>query len=158
MVGHLITRLHLLYTAVKFVNQMDKLFPSRSLHPVKWEWPKRQLEHAVKRLAPTTMDAQNTKQWLVCVRECVCVWGRGWSLESETVSHSVMSDSLLPHGLQPTRLFCSCGHSPTARCPGLWSQVGLGSVTTNKASVVDKSPAELFQILCHDLHFLNVEL
>ena len=91
MVGHLITRLHLLYTAVKFVNQMDKLFPSRSLHPVKWEWPKRQLEHAVKRLAPTTMNAQNTKQWLVCVCECVCVWGRGWSLESETVSQSCLT-------------------------------------------------------------------
>ena len=26
--------------------------------------------------------------------------------ESERVSHSVMSDSLQPHGLQPTRLLC----------------------------------------------------
>ena len=31
---------------------------------------------------------------------CVCVW------ESESVNHSVMSDSLLSHELQPTRLLC----------------------------------------------------
>ena len=33
------------------------------------------------------------------------------ALESENVSHSVMSDSLQPHELQPTRLLCPQGFS-----------------------------------------------
>ena len=39
-----------------------------------------------------------------------------------------------------------CGHSPRVRHPGVWSQAGLGSITTNKASGGDGIPAELFQI------------
>ena len=31
---------------------------------------------------------------------------RYWEPESESISHSVVSDSLRPHGLQPARLFC----------------------------------------------------
>ena len=38
-------------------------------------------------------------------------------------------------------------HSPRARHPGMQSQVGLGSVTTNKASRLDGIPVELLQIL-----------
>ena len=32
-----------------------------------------------------------------------------WKCESESVSHSAMSDSVRPHGLQPTRLLCPWG-------------------------------------------------
>ena len=35
------------------------------------------------------------------------------------LSHSVMSDSLLPHGLQPARLLCSWGFSRQDYCSGL---------------------------------------
>ena len=41
-------------------------------------------------------------------------------------------------------------HPPRARHPGMWSQVTLGSIMTNKASGGDGIPAELFQILKHD--------
>ena len=41
-----------------------------------------------------------------------------------------------------------CDHSPGARHPGMWSQVG--SITTNKATGDDGIPAELFQILKDD--------
>ena len=43
--------------------------------------------------------------------------------------------------------------TPGLRCgvaPGMWSQVGLRSITTNKASRVDGIPVELFQILKDD--------
>ena len=43
-----------------------------------------------------------------------------------------------------------CDHPPRARHPGMWSQVGLGSITTNKASGGDGIPVELFQILKDD--------
>ena len=43
-----------------------------------------------------------------------------------------------------------CDHSPRARHPGMWSQVGLRSITMNKASGGDRIPAELFQILEDD--------
>ena len=36
------------------------------------------------------------------------------------------------------------------QCPGMWSQVGLRSITTNKASGCDGIPVELFQILKDD--------
>ena len=41
-------------------------------------------------------------------------------------------------------------HSPRARHPGMWSQVVLGSITTNKASGGDGIPVELFRILKDD--------
>ena len=41
-------------------------------------------------------------------------------------------------------------HSPRARHPGMWSQVGLKSITTNKASGGDGIPVELFHILKDD--------
>ena len=37
-----------------------------------------------------------------------------------------------------------CDHLSRARHPGMWSQVALGSITTNKASEGDGTPAELF--------------
>ena len=40
----------------------------------------------------------------------------------------------------------TCDHSPRARHPGIQSQVGLGSITMNKASGGDGIPVELFQI------------
>ena len=43
-----------------------------------------------------------------------------------------------------------CDHSPTARHPRIWSQVGLRSITTNKARGGDGIPVELFQILKDD--------
>jgi len=43
-----------------------------------------------------------------------------------------------------------CDHSPRARHPGMSSQVGLQSTTTNKASGGDGIPVELFQILKDD--------
>ena len=42
-----------------------------------------------------------------------------------------------------------CDHSPGARHPGMWSQVGL-RITTNKASGGHGIPVELFQILKDD--------
>ena len=47
-------------------------------------------------------------------------------------------------------IFQFCGHLPRARCPGVGSQVGPGSITTNKASGGDGISAELFQILTDD--------
>ena len=41
-------------------------------------------------------------------------------------------------------------HSPRARHPGMWSQVALGSIITNKASGGDGIPVELFHILKDD--------
>ena len=46
-----------------------------------------------------------------------------------------------------------CGvitHLEPLEHPGMWSQVVLGSITTNKASGGDGIPAELFQILKDD--------
>ena len=43
-----------------------------------------------------------------------------------------------------------CDHSPRARHPGMWSQVGLRSTTMNKASGGDGIPFELFPILKDD--------
>ena len=43
-----------------------------------------------------------------------------------------------------------CDHSPRARHPGMWSQVALGCITTNKASGGNGIPVELFQILKDD--------
>ena len=43
-----------------------------------------------------------------------------------------------------------CDHSPRTRHPGMWSQVGPGIITTNKASGGDGIPVELFQILKDD--------
>ena len=40
-----------------------------------------------------------------------------------------------------------CIHLPRVRHPGMWSQVALGSITTNKASGGDGIPAELVQVL-----------
>ena len=45
---------------------------------------------------------------------------------------------------------CECDHSPRARHPGFQSQVGLESITTNKASGGDGIPVGLFQILKDD--------
>ena len=45
-------------------------------------------------------------------------------LESESVSHSVVSDSLQPHGLQPTRLFCPWGFSRQFYWSGLPCPLG----------------------------------
>ena len=39
---------------------------------------------------------------------------------------------------------------PGRQAPGMWSQVGLGNITTNKASGGDGIPVELFQILKDD--------
>ena len=44
----------------------------------------------------------------------------------------------------------TCDHSPRARHPGIQSQVGLGSITMNKASGGDGIPVELFCILIDD--------
>ena len=41
-------------------------------------------------------------------------------------------------------------HPPRARHPGMWNQVGLKSITTNKASGGGGIPIELFQILKDD--------
>ena len=41
-------------------------------------------------------------------------------------------------------------YSPRARHPGMQSQVGLKSITTNKASGGDGIPVKLFQILKDD--------
>ena len=49
-----------------------------------------------------------------CVCVCVCVYAR-----ARVLSHSVMSDSLRPHGLQPPRLLCpwdSPGKNPGVGC------------------------------------------
>ena len=46
--------------------------------------------------------------------------------------------------------FQQYGHSPRARHPGMWNQVGLREYTTNKASGSDGIPAKLFQILKDD--------
>ena len=43
-----------------------------------------------------------------------------------------------------------CYFSPRARHPGMWSQVGLRNIITNKASGCDGIPVELFQILNDD--------
>ena len=43
-----------------------------------------------------------------------------------------------------------CDYSPRARHPGIQSQLGLGSITTNKASGGDGIPVKLFQILKDD--------
>ena len=48
------------------------------------------------------------------------------------------------------RLSWWCDHSPRGRHPGVWSQVALGRITTNKPSAGDGIPAELFQILKDD--------
>ena len=53
-----------------------------------------------------------------CVRVCVCVCAHTWA-HTRTLSHSVMSDSLLPHGLQPARLPCPWGFSRQEYCSGL---------------------------------------
>ena len=47
---------------------------------------------------------------------CVCVHIHGHTC---TLSHSVMSDSLLPHGLQPARLPCPWGFPRQEYCSGL---------------------------------------
>ena len=44
----------------------------------------------------------------------------------------------------------SYDHSPRARHPGMWSQVGLRSIMVNKASGGDGIPVELFRILKDD--------
>ena len=49
---------------------------------------------------------------------CVCVCVR-MQAHTRTLSHSVMSDSLLPHGLQPARLPCPWGFSRQEYCSGL---------------------------------------
>ena len=43
-----------------------------------------------------------------------------------------------------------CDYSPGTRHPGILSQVGLRSITINKASGGDGIPAELFQVLKDD--------
>ena len=43
-----------------------------------------------------------------------------------------------------------CDHSPRARHPGMWSQVGHRSINMNKARRGDGIPVELFQILKDD--------
>ena len=51
------------------------------------------------------------------------------------------------------QIITMCDHSPRARHPGMWSQVGLESTATNKASSwneLEGIPAELFQILKDD--------
>ena len=45
---------------------------------------------------------------------------------------------------------CESNHPSGARHPGFQSQVGLGSITMNKASGSDGIPAEIFQILKDD--------
>ena len=44
---------------------------------------------------------QTSAECLLCAGDCFLC-----ALQSESVSHSVMSDSLQPHGLQPARLLC----------------------------------------------------
>ena len=61
-------------------------------------------------------------EWSVCVCVCVCVWLCVFICISVQFSHSVMSNSLWPHGLQHARLPCP---SPTSRacsnlCPSSW--------------------------------------
>ena len=58
-----------------------------------------------------------------------------WGLnESESVSHSVVSNSLRPHGLQPSRLLCpwnspgkNTGVSNHSLCQGIFSTQGLNT-------------------------------
>ena len=45
---------------------------------------------------------------------------------------------------------CDHSHSPRAGHSGMWSQVTLGTITTNKASGGDGIPVDLFQILKDD--------
>ena len=81
---------------------------------------------------------------------------------SGSESHSVLSDSLRPHGLQPTRLLrpwdfpgkstgvgCRCHllELDILKCEVKWA---LGGITTNKVSGGDGLPVELFQILKDD--------
>ena len=44
--------------------------------------------------------------WDLSLSQCHSLVNSGYSLCGETISHSVVSDSLQPHGLQPTRLLC----------------------------------------------------
>ena len=63
------------------------------------------------------------------------VWGADWSqyVESVQFSHSVVSDSLQPHGLQHTRLPCS---SPTPRAYSNSCPLSRGCHPTISSSVI----------------------
>ena len=62
---------------------------------------------------PFTALLENLKQFLkiILVLSEPSLWMDPMQVRSESVSPSVMSDSLRPHGRQPTRLFCPW-HSP----------------------------------------------
>ena len=49
-----------------------------------------------------------------------------------------------------TQITTMCDHSPRARHPGMWSQVGLRKHLYEKAGGSDGIPVELFQILKDD--------
>ena len=70
-------------------------------------------------------------------------------LKSESVSHSVVSDSLQPQGLQPARLLCPLGFS-RQECwsglpcppPGDLPNLGIEPTSASPALQVDSLPTE----------------
>ena len=77
---------------------------------------------------------------------------RGWPGCKSLIGPDQASDRCLSSGWEAliTRLCRRFSISWLARYPGMWSQVGLGSITTNKVSGGDGISAELFQILKDD--------
>ena len=93
------------------------------------------------------------------------VWGRLKLMTPKNGQHpSLMAAvghpgaDLLPRSLYPPWSGSTIGELLSTRHPGMSSQVGLGSITTNKASGGDGIPVELLQILKDDavkvLHLL----
>ena len=88
---------------------------------------------------------------------CSLPWTRGISSQPPLLTLTVeylLSALLHPciHQSLDVGLLLSAT-TPGLRCgvaPGMWSQVGLRSITMNKASRVDGIPVELFQILKDD--------
>ena len=86
------------------------------------------------------LKTQNEESTLKCVANCQCYM-------LCLVSHSVMSDCLRPHGLQPARLLCPWGFSRQEYwrglpCPPPGDPPNTGNKPRSLAVQVDSLPSE----------------
>ena len=94
-------------------------------------------------------DLKEASFWeLVMDREVCC---SPWGQKELNMTEQLNWTENYARNVLMTWITTMCGHSPRVRHPGVWSQAGLGSITTNKASGGDGIPAEVFQILKDDV-------
>ena len=73
--------------------------------------------------------------------------------KSESISHSVMSNSLLPYGLQPARLLCS--QNTPCKNTGMGSHSLLQGIFPMWGSNPDLLHCRVFTVCIADLYYLN---